>query len=125
MSMVRKEDLHGEGPATHCQKHGKAGQFIPLTYVHVSSSCFCPFSEHAVDYVLIYLRLPTECLSQPLFPFWRNVNSSPFLVTSFYIDGAFPCFADVVFAVWKIEEVMVDAKYWVNHFLYCKLSTKL
>jgi hypothetical protein len=110
MSMVRKEGLHGEGAATRCQKHGKAGQFIPLTYIHVSSSCFCPFSEHAVNYVIIYERLPTENLSQPLFTLWRNVNSGPFLVTSFYIDGTFPCFIDAVFVGWKIEEIMFDAE---------------
>ena len=67
MSTGREEVLHGEGPATRCQKHGKEGQFIQLTYIHVSSSCFCPFSEHVLHYVLIYERLPTENLSQPFF----------------------------------------------------------
>ena len=67
MSMVRKEGLHGEGPATRCEKLGKSGQFIPSTNIHARSSCLCPLSEHAVNYVLIYERLPTENLSQPLF----------------------------------------------------------
>jgi hypothetical protein len=115
--MVRKEALYGEGQATRCQKYGRAGQgragqSIPLTYIHASSSCFCPFSKHAVNYVLIYERLPTENLSLTLFfSLWRNVNSGPFLVTSFYIDGTFPRFVDVVFPGWKIEEVMFDTEY--------------
>ena len=39
------------------------------------------------------------------------MNSGKFLVISFYIDGAFPCFMDAVFAGWKIEEVTLDAEY--------------
>jgi hypothetical protein len=38
------------------------------------------------------------------------VNSGTFLVTSFYNDGTFQRFIDVVFAGWKIEEVMFDAE---------------
>jgi len=125
MSTVKKEGLHGEGPATRCQKHGKVGQFIPLTYIHVSSSCFCPFSEHAVNYVVVNERLPTENLSQPLIPLWRNVNCGPFLITSFYIDRTFPCFIDVVFAGLKIEEVTLDAEYQLNHSFALQHSTKL
>ena len=38
------------------------------------------------------------------------MNSGPFLVISFYIDGTFPCFIDAVFAGWKIEEIMRNVR---------------